>query len=167
MNTKDRKKRYSLFCKLIESFDEGWRLVYEYDKTPHLIYGDTLYQSESHMIQFIGKNPGTTMTILAKILNKTPSACSQMIHKLQKKGWVEQKRNPENCREYLLDLTEQGWKIFEKHELFDQECYEEECKSLEGFSDEELHTYIRVQEALNQAFQKDIQRTEEHFGNLQ
>lgn len=164
MNTKDINERNLLFYKLIETFDEGWRLVYEYDKAPHTFYGVTLYQSESHMIQFIGKNPGTTMTALAKALNKTPSACSQMIHKLQKKGWVVQERNLENCREYFLNLTEQGWKIFEKHEKFDQECYEEECQSLNGFSDEELLTYMRVQESLNNAFRKDIQRIDEHFG---
>lgn len=164
MNENDSKERYLLFCRLIEIFDEGWRLVYEYDKMPHQFYGEMLYQSESHTIQFIGKNPGTTMTALAKAMNKTPSACSQMIHKLQKKGWVEQRRNSENCREYLLDLTKSGWEIFEKHERFDQACYEEECRSLDGFTDEELQTYIRVQSVLNQAFRKDIQRTEEHFG---
>lgn len=158
-----QEERYKLFCKLIDTFDEGWHLVYEYDKMPHRIYNEMLYQSESHTIQFIGKNPGTTMTALAKALGKTPSACSQMVHKLQKKGWVEQKRNSENYREYLLELTEPGWAVFEKHEKFDHECYQRECRRLEAFSNEQLMTYIAVQNTLNQAFLQDIEESQKHF----
>lgn len=81
---------------------------------------------------------------------KTPSAYSQMIRKLRKKGLVEQTRNKENLREYMLNLTPDGKQIFLDHEEVENRCYQRTMKCLEEFSENELENYIRIQEKLNE-----------------
>ena len=84
------------------------------------VYGGAhiLYQSEAHIIDLIGEHPEITVTELAAILKKTPSACSQIVRKLRAKGWVEQVRNAENNRIYNLYLTESGKQVYQAHTAF-------------------------------------------------
>ncbi len=158
--------RYALFCKLLETLDVGCQLMEEYDALPHQYGEDTLYQAESHTIQLVGKNPGITVTDLATVMKKTPSACSQIIRKLRIKGWIKKNRNSRNNREYNLHLTEHGWIIFENHERFDQECYERNCANLVGFTDEELKIYIAIQEQINTSFCQDVKQSKASFSEI-
>jgi DNA-binding MarR family transcriptional regulator len=155
--------RFVLFKSIIEAFDEGFDLSEKYDSMPHQ-YGDQiLYQSEMHIIQAIGKSPNTTVTTIANKMMKTKSACSQMVHRLQKKGLVIQKRNALNKREYHLELTSKGWAIFDRHEVFDDECLHRSCSYLDEFSDEELRIDIAVQKRLNEAFAVDVEQNTKVF----
>ena len=92
-----------------EAQDEAYILMCEYDALPHCYGEDTLYQSEGHIIDLIAAQPGITATDLAGILNKTVSACSQMIRKLRAKGWVKADKKPALNPDLwgrLLDLCE-------------------------------------------------------------
>lgn len=91
---------------------------------PHRYGAHILYQSEAHIIDLIGEHPEITVTELAAILKKTPSACSQIVRKLRAKGWVEQVRNAENNRIYNLYLTESGKQVYQAHTAFNQSCQE-------------------------------------------
>lgn len=161
------KKRYELFCAMMEEIDLAGRLMNEYDSLPHEYSGEVLYQVESHVIQVIGRNPGTTATEIAQMLGKTTSACSQCIKKLRKKDWIKQVRNEENNRQYNLYLTELGWDIFQKHEQFDQICYERKCEILENFSDEELETYLAIQKKINEGFLDDVKFSKVSFQTIE
>lgn len=150
-------RRMGIFNKLIAAFDVGCDLVEEYDSLQHQ-YGDfVLYQAESHTIQLIGNFPGITVTALAQKMKKTPSACSQLVRRLRAKNWVIQKRNDKNNREYNLELTETGWDVFKKHDDFDKKCLGRTYSNLEEFTDEQLETYIQIQQRLNEAFQRDVE----------
>lgn len=160
------QKRYQLFCKIMSGIDKSYGLITEYDSFPHE-YGEyILYQTETHIIQLIGKDPGITVTQIASLMEKTTSACSQSVRKLCKKGWVKQVRNKENNREYNLQLTESGWNIFKEHEKFDQKCYQRNCEGLSCFSDKELELYIKIQEQINKAFQMDVDETKKNFSRI-
>ena len=113
MNAKIDDTRYELYCQMLDSFDEGCRLVQEYDSVPHDYGAAILYQAESQIIHLVGHQPGITASEIAAAFHKTPSACSQLIRKLRKKGWLLQKRNHDNNREYQLYLTDEGKKIAE------------------------------------------------------
>lgn len=138
--------------------NEAYDLMYEYDTLPHRYGEDTLYQAEGRIIDLIAVHPGITATDLAEILKKTVSACSQIIRKLRAKGWVEQTRNAENNRLYNLTLTERGSKLYEAHLAFSQDCQEKTFELLTGFTEEELATHVRVQQALNKAYSGDVRR---------
>lgn len=152
MNTREE-----LCARLMDVVDTGYDLMAEYDSLPHRYGDETMYQAESKVIQYIGRHKSVTVTEMAADSGKTPSAYSQIIRKLKKKGWVEQVRNTNNNREYNLFLTEAGWKVFNDHHKFEQACYARTFQKLEIFSDEELEIFCRVQQQLNEAFKMDVE----------
>ena len=139
--------------------DEAYDLMSEYDSLPHHYGEDTLYQAEGHMIDLIAAHPGITATDLAGILNKTVSACFQMIRKLRAKGWVKQIRNETNNRLYNLWLTETGEKVYQAHSHFVEECQSRTFHLLEQFSVKELAIHLAVQKKLNEAYQEDVRQS--------
>lgn len=157
------RNRQELLKKVWDAQDEAYELMVEYDALPHH-YGEAiLYQAEGEIIDLIAIHPGVTITDLGNILKKTASACSQIVRKLREKGWVEQTRNRENNRVYNLTLTETGMQIYQGHQAFTQNCRDITFELLGDFSEEELETYLRVQEKLNEAYHGDVKRSRERF----
>ena len=157
------RNRQELLKKVWDAQDEAYELMVEYDALPHH-YGEAiLYQAEGEIIDLIAIHPGVTITDLGNILKKTASACSQIVRKLREKGWVEQTRNRENNRVYNLTLTETGMQIYQGHQAFTQNCRDITFELLGDFSEEELETYLRLQEKLNEAYHGDVKRSRERF----
>jgi len=157
------KERMDLLDQIWKAQDTAYDLMLEYDSLPHR-YGDNiLYQAEAHLIDLIALHPDITITDIANILRKTPSACSQIVRKLRGKGWVEQIRNEENNRQINLRLTEEGQKVFQDHDAFDQECQDMTFRHLDAFTDEELAVALAVQQRINEAYQDDVRRSREYF----
>lgn len=154
-----------------EIFDEIWNqqdlayeLMAEYDSMPHRYSEDVvLYQAEGELVDEVALHPDITVTELAKILKKTPSACSQLIRKLKTKGIVNQIRNTQNNREYYLELTEFGQKVFKSHVAFTEMCQDKMKKLLEKYTDEELMTALHVQQTINEAYQDDVENAHRYF----
>ena len=152
-------KRYQLFIRLLDAFDQGCSLTEEYDALLHDYNGVILFQAESQMIKMIGNHPGITASEISKTFDKTSSASSQLIRKLKKKGWVRQQRNKDNNRQYNLFLTEEGDAIYRNHQQLEQACYQRTFQGLADFSQEQLETYIAIQHRLNQSFQLDVEES--------
>ena len=92
------KERAKLLDELLNQIDRAYDLMEEYDSISRK-YGEViLYQVEAHLIKYIGEHPGTTVSDIAQDLNKTSSAASQMVKKLQTKGLIEQIKNEKNRR---------------------------------------------------------------------
>lgn len=145
--------------------DEAYALMAEYDSIPHKYGETTLYQSEAYIVNWVGRMPDITITELAKLLKKTPSACSQIVRKLIEKGLVQQERNLRNKRIYNLQLTADGERMYRDHIAFNEACQKITFEMLAGFTDAELETCLRVQRRINEAYQGDVQRSREHYGN--
>ena len=155
-------QREALLRQIWAAQDEAYDLMYEYDSLPHQYGENTLYQSEAGIIDLIGDHPEITVTELAAILKKTPSACSQIVRKLRAKGWVEQVRNAENNRIFNLYLTDSGQRVYQDHTSFNRCCQEATFRMLETFSTEELEHHLMVQKKLNEAYQEDVQHSKAH-----
>ena len=158
------QQREALLGQIWAAQDEAYDLMYEYDSLPHRYGAHILYQSEAHIIDLIGEHPEITVTELAAILKKTPSACSQIVRKLRAKGWVEQVRNAENNRIYNLYLTESGKQVYQAPTAFNQSCQEATFQLLSNFSPEELEHHLMVQRKLNEAYQDDVRRSRDYLG---
>ena len=156
------QQRETLLRQIWAAQDEAYDLMYEYDSLPHQYGENTLYQSEAHIIDLIGEHPEITVTELAAILKKTPSACSQIVRKLRAKGWVEQRRNEENNRIYNLILTESGEQVYQEHVTFNHTCQMATFRLLESFTQEELLHHLMVQRKLNEAYAADLQFTQNY-----
>lgn len=155
-----------LYNQIMDGLDVSYHLMEIYDEMQHK-YGDSiLYQVESHTIEMIGSNPGITGSELAARMNKTSSASSQIIRKLKKKGLAFQRRNHDNNREYNLFLTEHGWKIYQAHAAVDEECGRRKKERLSEFGEEELSTYLRIQNVINEEFEVDVKQAENIFDSL-
>lgn len=157
------EKRAELLDQIWTAQDTAYDLMCEYDSLPHRYGENILYQAEAHLIDLIALHPDITITDISNILRKTPSACSQIVRKLRAKGWVEQIRNEENNRVINLRLTEEGMKVFQDHDAFDQDCQEKTFKRLDAFTDEELAVALTVQQRINEAYQDDVRRSREYF----
>ena len=112
-----------------------------------------------HIIDFVAIHPGITITELGTLLQKTPSACSQLVRRLRAKGWVEQTRNEENNRLYNLTLTESGMHIYRDHLQFAQSCQDIAFRLLSKFSTQELESHLQVQRRLIEAYRGDVMRS--------
>lgn len=156
-------KREEILQQLWEAQNHAYLLMAEYDSLPHYYGNNILYQAEGDLIGLIGSNPGITVTDLGRILNRTPSACSQLVRKLRGKGLVEQSRNEDNNRLFNLSLTEHGRQIYEDRLTFNEFCQKNTFAMLEKFTAEELLHHLRVQQALNDAYQQDIRYSREQF----
>ena len=162
----EEKDRYELFCKLIDSLDVGFDLMQEYDSQLHNYHGTILYQAESQMIKAIGDAPGITAAALAARAGKSNSAYSQLTKKLKDKGWVRQERSETCSREYHLFLTEEGNKIYLGHQKFERACYERTFRMLSSFTEEQMQTFLCIQNRLNDAFRLDVEESKQVDGKL-
>ena len=158
------QQREALLGQIWAAQDEAYDLMYEYDSLPHRYGAHILYQSEAHIIDLIGEHPEITVTELAAILKKTPSACSQIVRKLRAKGWVEQVRNAENNRIFNLYLTDSGQRVYQDHTSFNHRCQESTFRLLDTFSVQELEHHLMVQKKLNEEYRDDVKRSRERFG---
>ena len=126
------KERAKLLDELLNQIDRAYDLMEEYDSMSRK-YGEViLYQVEAHLIKYIGEHPGTTVSDIAQDLNKTSSAASQMVKKLQTKGLIEQIKMKKQ-EKYFLNLTSAGWSLYEAREKFEQHCYERTFEYLAEF----------------------------------
>lgn len=155
------EQRSKLLDEIWTAQDTAYDLMEEYDALPHYYGQNVLYQAEGTIINLIGSHPDITITDLGEMLNRTSSACSQIVRKLRGKGWVEQIRNPENNRQYNLRLTESGKEVYEAHLQFNRECQAETYRLLAHFTKEELAAHLAVQKKINEAYREDIQRSNE------
>ncbi len=156
--------REEIFQTIWMEQDRAYDLMAQYDAIPHRYSEEiTLYQAEGVLIDLIAEHKDVTITELAIILNKTPSACSQLIRKLRAKGIVEQVRNQKNNREYYLTLTEFGERVYKSHVAFTEDCQEKMRKLLAKYSDEELAIAAKVQESINAAYLDDVESGQRFF----
>lgn len=147
-------------CRLLDTFDTGWNYVSEYNSLLHNYNGIILYQAESQFIHKIGGSPGITITELSQFFGKTVSACSQLINRMKKKGFLVQKRNQNNNREHNLYLTENGEQLYQFHKDFERRCYKRTTRMLEIFFEEELKIYPKIQTKMNESFLLDVTENE-------
>lgn len=157
-------KREEILEQLWKEQDTAFELMTEYDSLPHHYGEDILYQAEAYVVHEIGKNPNTTTTELASMLNKTTSACSQIVKKLVAKGLVEQTRNADNKRIYNLNLTKDGQRVYKDHIEFNKMCQSITFDLLKEFTEEELMIHTKVQQIINKSYAGDVARSKAHYG---
>lgn len=77
-----------------------------------------LNKTEIHLICLVAKNPGIHKIGLAKQLNITKGAVTQLAKKLQKAQLIRHEIDPKNLSRHCLFVTPQGACACEKHDQF-------------------------------------------------
>jgi len=80
--------------------------------------GEKIYRFELHVIDLIGEKEGINVNELAKYLNVTKGAVSQVISKLESRNIVVKIKTQYNRKNVNLFLTNKGKNIFEGHKNF-------------------------------------------------
>lgn len=87
-----------------------------FDDEAHYFGGEQpLYTSEIHVLSCIGDNVGFCASDIARTLGVTRGAISQMLKKLEKKGYLTREADPDNKLRFILGLSAKGVKAYEKH----------------------------------------------------
>lgn len=115
-----------------------------------------LHLSEIHTIQAIGTTPENNIRTIAEILGVTPSAASQTITKLTKRGLVKKVRGLRNEKEVTLELTEKGQTAFQNHERLHAEMYERIASGIGPLNEKELEVIDRVFSAMESVYDQRI-----------
>jgi DNA-binding MarR family transcriptional regulator len=100
--------------------------------------GERLFRSELHALRAVGRGEGRTVTELGKAFGTTKGAVSQIVSKLEAKGYLVKERNPGYGKELLLGLSDRGKAAFEAHEALHRWIDRELLAALGPVSREEL-----------------------------
>jgi DNA-binding MarR family transcriptional regulator len=103
---------------------------------------------EAHTIQAIGERKQMSVTDVATHFGVTKSAASQIIARLEKKGFLEKKQVPHNNKELHLSLTELGWRAFRAHEHFHGKDMADLISHLEVYPLQQIATLSVLLEAI-------------------
>jgi DNA-binding MarR family transcriptional regulator len=77
--------------------------------------GERLSSSEIHLVEVIGENEGLGVTDLARALDVTKGAISQNLKRLESKGLVVKRTDPDNRARVLVGLSDKGRTAFYAH----------------------------------------------------
>ncbi len=127
--------------RLLRIISKHWRI----EELPIRISPDMeLTAREIHTLQATGEFIGSNVKSLAERLGVTKSAASQMVAKLESKGLLRKDKAPNNDKETLLFLTDDGWKAFNKHKEFHERHMQTLLERLDAFSDPQLVTTTAI-----------------------
>ena len=115
-----------------------------YDKPFDFGTDEKLYPAEIHMIQAIGDKCENTVTELGRSFGVTKGAVSQVVGKLERKGYVTRERNPAYSKEIFLSLTEKGWKAYRGHEYMHGRIDDDFWGLVGGFTEEENAVFEKM-----------------------
>ncbi len=82
--------------------------------------GEPLHAFEIHTIEAIGAGSGRTVTELAEWFSTTKGAVSQVVGRLEARGYIAKERDCDNRTIVLLSLTPRGETARAGHERFHQ-----------------------------------------------
>lgn len=113
-------------------------------------YGDGIVFAavEMHVLEKIYLNPGITVSDLAKINNRTRSAISQSVSKLERKGLVTKTPQENQKNRISLWCTPDGKRLTKLHMKFDDEHTAEFFGKLsEYYTSEQLNAFFQIMES--------------------
>lgn len=103
---------------------------------------------EAHTIQAVGEHEKISVTDVAHLFGITKSAASQMVSKLAKRGCLNKQLSVHSNKEYELQLTPLGWKVFKAHEEMHGKDLADLVERLSGFSFSQIATLSVILEAI-------------------
>lgn len=148
-NGKLTKTDEQLFRQLYENANEIYRFVAirnRYDATPRDYgTGEIINMTEAHIVVDICDNDSITVSKLAEKSDRTPSAVSQIVSKVEKKGYIYKQRCSTNYKVYHLFPTDKGRALCIAHKRYDIEQMMASNKYLRKYCTEsELQAFSKV-----------------------
>lgn len=115
---------------------------------------DLIYTHDLDLISVIGSQENITLSDLVVIEGKSKSALSQVLNKLENKGFIKKKTDDKDSRKNLLRLTPKGKKVYDYHEVLDDKIIKTFIDDLAHYTEEELEVALKVNESINSIMTK-------------
>ncbi len=116
--------------------------------------GTNLYMREMHFLVTAGENRPASISQLAEKLDVSLGAVSQMATKLEKKGLIYRTQDPEDKRRMMVNLTEEGFKLYCSHLEYDRKNWIRMSEIMKDFSDEEIERLILSEQVFRKALRE-------------
>lgn len=142
-----------LIAKLLPECTKTSRAVVNFLEKPRkYAANDSLYMREVHFVVALGEKDNPTIGEMAEFLQVTPGAVTQMVSRLEKKGYVRRSKGFPDKRQTYLSLTESGKVLCAEHIAFDRQEHHVASELLKDFSDEELERIIQFEQVVRTLF---------------
>lgn len=117
---------------------------------------DLLSSSEIHLIEIVGSIEGLSVTDIGKKLGVTKGAISQLLKKLEVRGYSIKTVDPENQSRSIVHLTDKGRKAFLAHKKWHEEMDGGFEQYISELKDNELEVIINFMENVESFFEKRL-----------
>jgi DNA-binding MarR family transcriptional regulator len=164
LHTKDLEILSFTLVRVAYKLFGGDRMTLDYG-TDVMIHG-----SEIHMVCHIKRNPGCYVSSIARSIQVTRGAVSQIVKKLEQKGLVRKVAQPENLKQRVLVLTEKGETAYSGHQRLHQRFSESLEELLIPYTDDQFHLITRFMKDLEGSIDlltRDLYTGEEENGRAQ
>lgn len=108
--------------------------------------------SELHTIAAVGLYESKPMKAIAEALHVTLATVTAAVNKLEKKGFVERRRNQEDRRQVLVSLTTKGRKACRAHDMFHEKMV---ARALSSLNADETHALMSALRQLVSFFNEE------------
>lgn len=112
--------------------------------------GGNYYEKEVHILKEIIENPTQTITQIAEKTNRTKSSVSQVVKRLVEKNLISLEKSNTDKRKVIFNTTEQGRKLYEAHNRYDDKMAYFLSEFFSEFSDEEIEKFEKMLNKYNQ-----------------
>lgn len=146
-------KRIELVQKLMKEHTRSAAVTVSFlDKPRKYGIDNSLFMREVHFVVEIGPEGSPTMGEMARRLNVTQGAVTQMAMRLEKKGYVIRAKDTGDKRMTTVSLTEKGKILCAEHIAYDQSEFSYISQFLNQYSEEDLERLIEYEELIGKLF---------------
>lgn len=115
-----------------------------YDKKARTFGTDhVLFVAEIHLINLIGSREDCCISDIAKAMRVTKGAASQMVKKLEKKGYLVKAGDLSNKARVIVHLTRKGCVAFEGHRRYHRDLDDKISSVVEKYDDRQREMICR------------------------
>jgi len=136
------------------------RIVNKYTvlmKTPmDLGDGETLTQTEAHIIDAVGNGYGRTVSELAELFSITKGAVSQTVGRLSGRGYLVKRRDEDYWKEIILSLSDRGRVAFKRHAAMHREMDKDLIARIDHISEKKLREFRELLALIEQTVDRYI-----------
>jgi DNA-binding MarR family transcriptional regulator len=139
------------FARLLNMFSEIQKVARDYGT------GESLFPSEIHIIDGIGRNPEASISDLGRFMGITRGAVQQVSARLEVKDYICRVVSRVDKTKIILSLTEKGKSVYRGHQKFHNKMYDEIISQLSRLTEKELEKTISIFGSIEDNFKDYLQ----------
>ena len=147
----------------MDLFIQGVRKYNALEKVPVKIGSKhNMFHSERHFLNMIGDHQGVNITEFANAMGITKGAVSQIVNKLEIKGFINRYKSGGNGKEVFLELTRDGRDLYIKNKKTNDETIKPLIERLKKYSDDEVDFLIVMFKWIGEYLDQGRKQMSEH-----